>query len=142
MGRIIKRVDTNCEFSTIRSNELKCLADDKDVHVCLGTIEKTKCPIYRLKIQLENKIAECEELKDTLSKLTQSVVLPLPEPEVIDLTDCYRRALDEIEREIIAMHYVTILFHQGITHGLADIVQEYKNKILDIISKAKERENE
>lgn len=50
----------------------------------------------------------------------------------------YEKTLEEIEREIIAMHYVTILFHQGITHGLADIVQEYKNKILDIISKAKE----
>lgn len=29
----------------------------------------TKCPIYRLKIQLENKIAECEELKNKERKL-------------------------------------------------------------------------
>lgn len=57
---------SGCEFSTICSNELKCLADDKDVHICLKTMEKTKCPIYRLKTQLQRKIAECEELHTEL----------------------------------------------------------------------------
>lgn len=66
---VIDGIDVSrCEFSTIRSNELKCLADDKDVHTCLGTKEKTKCPIYRLKIQLQNKTAECEELKKQLAR--------------------------------------------------------------------------
>ena len=51
--------------------------------------------------------------------------------------DEYKKALEEIEEEITALHYITIPFHRGITHELADIVQEYKNKILDIINKAK-----
>lgn len=50
----------------------------------------------------------------------------------------YLKALEEIEKTITALHYIAIPFHKGITHELADIVQEYKNKILDIISKAKE----
>lgn len=52
----------------------------------------------------------------------------------------YRKALEEIKGEITALHYITIPFHRGITHELADMVQEYKNKILDIINKAKGEE--
>ena len=60
---IIDGMDVSrCEFSTIRGNELKCFAEDKDIHTCLKITEKTKCPIYRLKIQLQRKTAECEEL--------------------------------------------------------------------------------
>lgn len=43
---------------------------------------------------------ECEELKKTLNSLTQTVVMPMSEPEVIDLTDRYHKALEEIEKEI------------------------------------------
>ena len=42
---------------------------------------------------------ECEELKDTLRTLTRGVVLPTPEPEVIDLTDRYRKALAPFQDE-------------------------------------------
>ena len=48
--------------------------------------------------QLARKTQECEELKNTLEKLTRGVVLPaIPEPDVISLTDRYRKALEEIE---------------------------------------------
>ena len=51
--------NTNCEYQTIRSGQLKCLADSKDIHTCICIIQdellhicKTKCPIYRLKEKL------------------------------------------------------------------------------------------
>ncbi len=51
--------NTNCEYQTIRSGQLKCLADSKDIHTCICSIQdellhicKTKCPIYRLKEKL------------------------------------------------------------------------------------------
>lgn len=65
-------------------------------------IEKTK----QLLDDLDNKDRfnselqqECEELKDTLRTLTRGVVLPTPEPEVIDLTDRYRKALAPFQDE-------------------------------------------
>ena len=49
--------------------------------------------------QLARKTQECEELKNTLEKLTRGVVLPaIPEPDVINLTDSYRKALEEIKK--------------------------------------------
>ena len=85
---------------------------------------------YRLE-QLAQKMQENEELKDKIKKLRKNLALE------IEASDRYRKALEEIEEEITALHYITIPFHRGITHELADIVQEYKNKILDIINKAK-----
>lgn len=77
---IIDGMDVSrCEFSTIRGNELKCFAEDKDIHTCLKITEKTKCPIYRLKIQLQRKTAECEELQ----KLCQNQA-----KTINDLTGC------------------------------------------------------
>ena len=50
--------------------------------------------------QLKKKTQECEELKETLNSLTRGVVMPMAESEVIDLTDRYRKALEEIEKII------------------------------------------
>jgi len=70
---IINGVDVSgCEFSTISSNELKCLAEDKDVHTCLKITEKTKCPIYRLKMQLQRKTAEYEKHTKYIFELLQT----------------------------------------------------------------------
>ena len=56
------------------------------------------CQIYEDYKQLISKTQECEELKNTLEKLTRGVVLPaIPEPNVINLTNRYRKALEEIE---------------------------------------------
>lgn len=51
--------------------------------------------------QLQRKTAECEELKNTLNKLTRGVVIPMQEPEVINLANHYHKALDEIEEYTI-----------------------------------------
>lgn len=93
---IIDSVDVSgCEFSTLCSNELKCLADDKDVHICLKTMEKNKCPIYRLKIQLQRKVAECEKLKKEIADLkTVSIMID---------NNRYKQALDEIEGNVDKM---------------------------------------
>ena len=56
-------------------------------------------------IDIENKRLkqECKKLKETLNSLTRGVVMPMPEAEVIDLTDRYRKALEEIEEVIIPL---------------------------------------
>ena len=56
------------------------------------------CQIYEDYKQLISKTQECEELKNTLEKLTRGVVLPaIPEPNVINLTNRYRKALEDIQ---------------------------------------------
>lgn len=134
---IINGVDVSgCEFSTIRSNELKCLADDKDVHTCLGTKEKTKCPIYRLKIQLQNKTAECEELN---TKYTEVLNLAKQNADANEYclqelekeNQKLKQALEEIEK-IVTLDKTHIKY-AGSTLVICD-------DILDIIRKAKGEE--
>lgn len=79
--------------------------------------------------QLARKTQECEELKDTLSKLTQGVVLPLSEPEVINLADRYRKALEEVE----------IMLQTIVQTNKVYPLQNNLFKILDIINKARRK---
>ena len=79
--------------------------------------------------QLARKTQECEELKDTLSKLTQGVVLPLSEPEVINLADRYRKALEEVEIMLQAIVQTNKVYP----------LQNNLFKILDIINKARRK---
>ena len=93
---------------------------------------------FELTEKLDKKEHECEELKKQLETSEKWRIKAESLNEKLDLKNTrYRKALEEIEQEITALHYITIPFHRGITHELADIVQEYKNKILDIINKAK-----
>lgn len=57
--------------------------------------------------------------------------------KTIKSRDRYKQALEKIEGNIKNLHYATCIFHRGATHALADIVQEIKNKILDIINEVK-----
>ena len=92
------------------------------------------CQIYEDLKQLARKTQECEELKETLSKLTRGVVLPLPEPEVIDLTARYRKALEEIEGLVKPIE-------DGLSyHHWEEQIHERCQKILNIINKAKGEE--
>lgn len=127
---IIDSVDVSgCEFSTLCSNELKCLADDKDVHICLKTMEKNKCPIYRLKIQLQRKVAECEKLKKEIADLkTVSIMID---------NNRYKQALDEIKgicSQDRTISDVRLICSQSEKHRVKYDIQD---KILDIISRAK-----
>lgn len=87
--------------------------------------------------QLARKTQECEELKDTLSKLTQGVVLPLSEPEVINLADRYRKALEEVEGLIQS---TLDDFEEDDEEVQLSYCHNISLQILDIISKAKEEE--
>ena len=86
--------------------------------------------------QLARKTQECEDLKERLVKTEEDLKYQCVDCMNVK-SDRYRKALEEIEEKITALHCITIPFHRGITHELADIVQEYKNQILDIIDKAK-----
>lgn len=57
-----------CEFSIMSSGELKCVAEISDVHVCFDMPDK-KCPIYRLRTQLDLKTEECEKKASELGNL-------------------------------------------------------------------------
>ena len=54
------------------------------------------CCVY--KEQLQRKTAECEELKNTLNKLTRGVVIPMQEPEVINLANHYTKPLMRLRK--------------------------------------------
>lgn len=95
--------------------------------------------------QLARKTQECEELKDTLSKLTQGVVLPLSEPEVINLADRYLKALEEIEgiakgMRSIFIEEVSITASQLNDRIYRETTERFR-QILDIISKANPTKN-
>lgn len=83
------------KWASLTSNEWCC--DEAESEEEYLKAESIKNYILDINKQLACKTQECEELKDTLSRLTQGVVLPMSEPEVINLTDRYRKALEEIE---------------------------------------------
>lgn len=60
-------------------------------------------------IQQNNSLKqECEELKAFKEKVIKSVILPIcDEPEIINLTDRYKQALEKIE-EILQQDYVEL----------------------------------
>ena len=89
--------------------------------------------------QLARKTQECEELKNTLKKLTRGVVLPaIQEPEVINLTDRYRKALEEIEKELKEDVYCES--QECGCDDFEECLNCVKTQILDIIYKAKGEE--
>lgn len=86
-----------------------------------------------LKEEHEKLKQECEELKNTLKKLSSGVVLPaMPEPEVINLADRYRKALVEIEGLISDYEFIRCPINDDVNCNYFT-----RNKILDIINKVK-----
>lgn len=52
----------------------------------------------------------------------------------------YKQALEEIEEIVNVTHFQTLPLHRGSTHYLADKYDETRDKILEIIEKAKGEE--
>lgn len=76
------------------------------------------------------------EYEKLLNKLTRGVVLPaIPEPEVINLTDRYRKALEEIEKELKEDVYCES--QECGCDDFKECLNCVKTQILDIINKAK-----
>lgn len=122
-------VDVNkCKYRDSYTNF--CLAEKDDIGETYTICTGTDCYFKRL----ARKTQECEELKNTLEKLTRGVVLPaISEPDVISLTDRYRKALEEI-KEIVSS---TLDCGEWVGQG-----DDKMAKILDIINKAKGEGNE
>lgn len=55
--------EIQCEYSTTRSNENKCKALEIEFHNCLNILEQKKCPIYKLKQQLQAKEQTLDEIE-------------------------------------------------------------------------------
>ena len=95
--------------------------------------------------QPQRKKQECEELKKRATIAEDNFACEIQARlyhqnewlKFSEVNDRYRKALEEIEVTIAALHFRTLPFQQGITHELADRVQYYKNIIRDIISKAR-----
>lgn len=101
---------------------------------------------YRIEAQynavLEQNKSLQTELKQKEQKLTDIMNSKFKElGRALDAEDRCKEALNEIENKINNLHYQTLIFHSGKAHVLADRIQETKNKILDIINKAKEVNN-
>lgn len=102
--------------------------------------KENQCDFYITSIekQLARKTQECEELQEKLDySHNDNIRWSEAWLKMWRQRSCYRKALEEIEVTIAALHFRTLPFQQGITHELADRVQYYKNIIRDIISKAR-----
>ena len=95
----------NCYFKQLVRKTQECEQKDERILELMRAYTELKEKFEALKLENQEGYEivaelkhECEELKNTLKKLTRGVVLPaIPEPEVINLTDRYRKALEEIE---------------------------------------------
>ena len=130
------RKTQECEQKEKEINELHLIIDrlleasgyDKNISTAEDFEDVYSDIDYKVGL-LEELKQECEELKETLNSLTRGVVMPMAESEVIDLTDCYRKALEEIEG--IAKNFGSYAAWQ----------EQRINKILDIINKVKGEDN-
>lgn len=78
--------EIQCEYCTVRSNENKCKALEIEFHNCLNILEKKKCPIYKLKQQLQTKERELEPFKDDYFKNLDTKVIAKLAKKSIRLT--------------------------------------------------------
>lgn len=150
--------EIQCEYSTTRSNENKCKALEIEFHNCLNILEQKKCPIYKLKQQLQAKEQECKKLKDKNQymkdyiktvetsrnelgqecaelkeelKMNQNFVCDgsIESTALCKILEKYKQALDEIEETTGGTYYET---EQTAKFKMQDIQ--------DIINRTKEQE--
>lgn len=89
--------EIQCEYCTVRSNENKCKALEIEFHNCLNILEQKKCPIYKLKQQLQKKEQESEELK-TILQTSDIVKAVISSAEInFPIIEKLSNALNEIE---------------------------------------------
>lgn len=103
--------EIQCEYCTVRSNENKCKALEIEFHNCLNILEQKKCPIYKLKQQLQENKQECKNLEEELRGCKIGIKnISIENTEICKISEKYKQALDEIEgycKEILAdiFHY-------------------------------------
>ena len=146
------RDNANCLFKQLARKTHECEQKDERILELMRAYTELKEKFEALKLENQEGYEivaelkhECEELKNTLKKLTRGVVLPaIPEPEVIDLTNRYRKALEEIEEVAKEMHSICIEEISITASQLNDRIYrescERFKQILDIINKAKGEE--
>ena len=103
-----KPIMIDCEYCIVLGNENKCKALQIETHTCLEITAKNKCPIYKLKQQLNRKEQECERLdadnislRDRVGKLERAI---LRRNEQLDQLKTENEHLSEKEEE--AKHYL------------------------------------
>ena len=149
-----KNREIQCEYSATRSNENKCKALEIEFHNCLNILEQKKCPIYKLKQQLQAKKQECEELKKQLDKyLNQEeeeirqlnndnklddILLAIERANYkLEKESAYKKSLDEIEEFINKQRYIISVVRAPLKPIIMRINRDFLS-ILEIINKTKE----
>lgn len=125
--------EIQCEYCTVRSNENKCKALEIEFHNCLNILEQKKCPIYKLKQQLQEKKQECKNLEEELRGCRIGIKdISIGNTEICKISEKYKQALDEIE--------INISEYQSLTLDKPRTMRENHciYNILNIIYKAKE----
>lgn len=137
-----------CEYSATRSNENKCKALEIEFHNCLNILEQKKCPIYKLKQQLQAKKQECEELKERINTrcfdpknnnnrcISYNRIAQDYEIDLMRLNK-YKKALDEIKEFINKQRYIISVVRAPLKPIIMRINRDFLS-ILEIINKAKE----
>lgn len=137
--------EIQCEYCTVRSNENKCKALEIDFHNCLNILEQKKCPIYKLKQQLQEKEKECEELKQW--KKDAENLFKTQTDNFDKIINRNKQALEEIRKIIVKMSTKTILTFPDFTReeNLKGVMKQCCSgyiEILNIINKAKAVNND
>lgn len=102
--------EMNCEYCIVLGNENKCKALQVETHTCLGITAKNKCPIYKLKQQLQSKEQECADLKDTI-KLQNKMQKEVCEEKNKEI-DKLKEEKTRIEEDF-AVQLQATLYHQS-----------------------------
>lgn len=134
--------EIQCEYCTVRSNENKCKALEIEFHNCLNILKQKKCPIYKLKQQLQEKEQECEKLKEEL-KINQKFVYDssVESTKFCKKLEQYKQVLDEIMENIKAINNECFYddFNECNNCDMRNGCSYYRKfKILNIIKKVKE----
>lgn len=118
--------EITCEYYTVRSNENKCKALDIEFHNCLNILEQKKCPIYKLKQQLQAKELECESLELRFEKLRQFNKKLIAENFEIGCRNIrYKNLCNEIEGISTTAYCLT----NGTNKDMSDFAKQIINNI-------------
>lgn len=88
---------TNKDYNHLNDLYNQALKDLKELQI---SYDKLQNAWIKQSKKLAEKTQECKKLQKTLDSITKGFIISNPpEPEVIDLTEQYRKALDKIKFE-------------------------------------------
>lgn len=123
--------EIQCEYSTTRSNENKCKALELEFHNCLNILEQKKCPIYKLKQQLQAKEQECEELKEKLERqkdytITYKSYIYEEEKQLKKQLQAKEQECEKLKTQILSLQTMEIEENKKLKQECEELKEELK----------------